>query len=671
MGVRGTITYQPALDGVRAVAVACVLLFHARVPGFGGGYLGVSMFFTLSGFLITSLLVTEHDREGRIDVGEFYRRRVRRLIPASAVCLVSVVVIAALTDVFEGVVNLRSELVGSVFQVANWFSLAGEGSYQQMLSKASGESSPLEHFWSLAVEEQFYWLWPPVMVGVLAVARGRRQRLVWVGSITATFALSAPVIAVVWGPDAAYWSTPARIAEILIGALLAVVLAGRRVDPHSFVAPVAMLVLLGCIVLFPPSSGPAYQGALPLVAVVSATLILGLQSESRFRGLLSTRPLVWLGRISYGVYLFHWPIFVILDADRTGLDGFWLTVVRFALTIVVAQVSYVLVERPIRLASGARFTFAFASSSVVLVAVVALVAVPSSLGEYWLPDQAVAAAVGIEADDTPLALLPVDGSGSVSDPVAPTAVEVSDSSSADVTSPVETLPPLPAPSRPIRVLVAGDSTAAAMGTGLIAWAAAHPDLAQVEIFWRPGCGILRGGERFFTEREPYPLGCEQAFHEALPSLVTTLDPDVVMLMGNAWDLMNRWWDGGPMRTLLDPDFRARLVVDYLHVIDSMLANGNVSIALVNPPKMISPAAGVVAASFTEPARFDVMYSVLEEIAAQRPDDVKIIAFDQWFTAAGYDQDRSVRPDGAHVDPIAAADIAERWLGEQLIRIALK
>ena len=278
MSNRPTIAYQPALDGVRAFAVAAVLLFHAGVPGFDGGYLGVSVFFTLSGFLITSLLLREHAGSGTIDLAGFYARRLRRLLPASVVCLVGVASIAATTDLFDGVTNLRAHLFGSVLQVANWVFLAGDGSYQDLLERTSGTSSPLEHFWSLAIEEQFYWVWPPLMMFVLARVPRHRGRVLVVGGLAVLTSISAPIIAAVWGADAAYWATPARISEIIIGAALATLLAGRaapeRVAP---LAPLALGALLVCIVTFPSAGGPAYAGALPLVAVASAALVLGLQ----------------------------------------------------------------------------------------------------------------------------------------------------------------------------------------------------------------------------------------------------------------------------------------------------------------------------------------------------------------------------------------------------------
>jgi peptidoglycan/LPS O-acetylase OafA/YrhL len=402
--VRSSITYQPALDGVRALAVVAVLLFHAEVPGFDGGYLGVSVFFTLSGYLITSLLVSEHDRAGRIDLARFYGRRVRRLMPASAVCLGAIVVLAALSDVFDGVADLRRQIVGSILQVANWVFLAGEGSYQELFQDTGGATSPVEHFWSLAIEEQFYWVWPPVMLAVLGSARSRRARTAVVGAITAVFVAAAPVIAVVWGPDAAYWATPARIGEILIGAVLATVLHGRDADARlAPLAPVALTVLAACVVLFPPTSGPAYEGWLPAVAVVSAALVTGVQADGPVRRALSFPPLVWLGTISYGVYLYHWPVFVVADADRVGFDGPLLVVVQLALTLGISVVSFYALERPIRHAHRMPhpLTFGGAALATAAVVVVALVVVPSA-GDYWEVDDVTADAAAIQITGEPL-----------------------------------------------------------------------------------------------------------------------------------------------------------------------------------------------------------------------------------------------------------------------------
>ncbi|MEP4650231.1 MAG: acyltransferase, partial [Ilumatobacter sp.] len=399
------IAYQPALDGVRALAVAAVLLFHAEVAGFGGGYLGVSVFFTLSGFLITSLLAAEVDTKGSVRLGAFYARRARRLLPASVLLVVLVMVASVTTDWFEGVTDLRAHIVGSLLQVANWVFLLGGGSYQELLQQAAGAASPLEHYWSLAIEEQFYWLWPVAFVGIWKLGRTMRGRLWLLGAVTAVFVVAAPVTAAVWGSDAAYWASPARAAEILLGAFLALAIAGRTVPSGWWVlAPIALTVLLVCIVVFPTSGGPAYAGWLPAIGVASSALLLGLQAASPVRTALSVSPLVWLGKVSYGVYLFHWPIFVVLNSDRVGVDGPLLFVLRIAVTLGVAQVSFTFFEQPIRRASsvGIRPTMGYAAAATVAVIVAAVVVVPGADSDYWSTSDEVTEAAALEIDDTPL-----------------------------------------------------------------------------------------------------------------------------------------------------------------------------------------------------------------------------------------------------------------------------
>ncbi|MBI5087403.1 MAG: acyltransferase [Actinobacteria bacterium] len=221
------------------MAVALVLVFHAGMAIAPAGYLGVSVFFTLSGYLITTLLLAEHAATGRIDLGRFWARRLRRLMPASLLCLVAVVV-ARQFGAFDQVGGLRGDVVGAVAQVFNWVELAGSRSCGELFGTAA---SPVEHYWSLAIEEQFYWCWPLMLWGLLALARrGRWSITALVVSITVTMSAAAIVIASTAGPDAAYWATPARLPEILVGASLACWCSGRpTVAPRAaWLAPVAL-----------------------------------------------------------------------------------------------------------------------------------------------------------------------------------------------------------------------------------------------------------------------------------------------------------------------------------------------------------------------------------------------------------------------------------------------
>ena len=232
MRAERTIPYQPALDGVRALAVIAVLLFHGGVSWMTGGYLGVSVFFTLSGFLITSLLVRETATTGRVDAGRFYARRARRLLPASLLCIAAVCLLAA-GGAFKGVSGLRSDVLGALLQVFNWVKLGSGQSYADLTTAASGLRRPLDHYWSLSIEEQFYWVWPVAVLGLLRLAR-RRPRWTLLRSLIVLYvltALAAPIIAWQWGPDAAYWATPARASEMVAGALLAVWWSARGSQP--------------------------------------------------------------------------------------------------------------------------------------------------------------------------------------------------------------------------------------------------------------------------------------------------------------------------------------------------------------------------------------------------------------------------------------------------------
>ena len=685
----GTIAYQPALDGVRALAVVAVLLFHAEVAGFSGGYLGVSVFFTLSGYLITSLLITEHAKTGTISMSGFYARRVRRLLPASLVCLTGIVVISELTDVFVGVAELRRQVMGALLQVSNWVFLAGEGSYQQLFQQAGGARSPVEHFWSLSIEEQFYWVWPPTMAFLLSRCATRRSRTLALGTLTVCFAAAAPVIAAVFGPDAAYWATPARVGEILVGALLALLLHGRSVPRvAAWLAPLSLIAIGVCVATFPAAGGPAYEGWLPAFAVASALLIVGLQSESPVRRVLSTPPFVWLGGISYGVYLYHWPIFVIADEQRTGLDGWQLVVVQLALTLGIAEISSRLLEQPIRRYRGSsrRTTLVTGGLATSAVAVVTLAVVPAALGEYWQTDDATVAAAAIDVDGSPLeplaSLVPTEAStsSSTSTPTPTTAAAAAvttmqvlateqPATTLPPTTTTTTEPPLPPLARPVRIIVAGDSTARATAAGLLAWAVEHPDMAQVEVVGKPGCGFLRGGERREGGWKAAPAECDQWLDAELPARVQATQPDVVMMMVTTWDLVDHRWDGGDGFTPLDPEFASRLSDAYASETDALLGLGAGSVALIVPP-IPNVWWGNQGTGQEDPARHAVLRSVIDGIAGTHPGQVGVIDLRKWLDDAGLTGDHDVRPDGVHLDPDAAQRVAEDFLGERLIRVAL-
>jgi len=332
--------------------VAAVVAYHLGARGATGGYLGVSAFFTLSGFLITSLLVVEHEGTGRISLAGFWTRRFRRLLPA-AVAVIGVVALASARLADGGqLADLRGDVIAGLGYVANWRFVLAERSYAELFAGPS----PLNHLWSLAIEEQFYVLFPLLTVGLLRLSRGRRA---WLGAAYGTLlagsvAWSVHLSGSAAGVSRAYYDTGARAAEVLAGCVLAVVVAGRteRLARHGRAVAVAGVAALAGVlvawVLVPQDSAWLPGGGFALHAVAVVAVLLAAHVPGPVRSLCSTSPLRLLGRVSYGVYLVHWPVIVWLDADRTGLDGAPLAVVRLAVTAALTALSFHLVEQPVR-----------------------------------------------------------------------------------------------------------------------------------------------------------------------------------------------------------------------------------------------------------------------------------------------------------------------------------
>jgi len=684
----GHFAYQPALDGIRAVAVAVVLLFHAGFGWMTGGYVGVSVFFTLSGFLITTLALVEHERRGALDVGAFYARRLRRLLPASLLCLGAVVVAAAI-GLFDGATELRRDVLGALTQVYNWVAIAGGGSYADATAGGAARTSPLEHYWSLAIEEQFYWVWPLVLLVVLR--GGRRARRLALGGLFIGCALIAPLTSIVWGPDAAYWATPARLAEILAGAVAALVLhdrrrIGRRLPQGTaLAAPAGLLVILWAALTWPAGDGPAYDGWLPVFALASVALIVGVQVDGPLRRLLSRAPFVALGIISYGVYLYHWPIYALLDEARTGLDQVPLFALRVAVTLVVSAASYVFVERPVR-QSGLTIRPAAQLATVGCALVAALVfLLPVNSTAFWAGSNDARLAVAIEpvasrdagpiavTDRPPGATSATTARATTVPPttVSPTTVAATAVSSPTVplTTTTSTLPPPPPPpppstlSRPARVLVIGDSTASATGEGLVAWAGAHPDLAQVTIRWGPACGFLRAGAEV-NESAEFAAHCDDLW-AAIPADVATLQPDVVLLMATAGDSADRVLADGTTVRPGEPAFDALIAAEYQRTVDELVAAGVRHVLWAIPPAPNSDG-HLLAGHLTDAERWTTLRTAVEATAAANPDVVTAIDVAAWVDAHG----PTARPDGLHLSREAAAVFADELLAPTVISLAV-
>lgn len=670
-GGRPVFAYQSALDGLRAAAVVAVLLFHAGFGWMSGGYLGVSVFFTLSGYLITGLLLVEFDTRGRVAYGAFIGRRLRRLAPASLLCLVAVMV-ARTAGAFEHVEALRSDVVAAALHVFNWAQLVGTGSYGALFD---GGASPLEHFWSLAVEEQFYWVWPAVFAVLARWTLGRRGgRTAALTGLFAAAAIAAPVIAAVVGPDAAYWSTPARLAEILAGAALAAALHERRlrVPGRAATAAVPSLVVITVLsAVLPAADGFAYAGGLPLVGVVSAVLVWGLQGASAVRVALSWWPVVYLGRISYGVYLFHWPVFTVMRERGWRIDTLGGFTVATAITVAISIVSFRMVEVPVRTAGWSlrrtALTTAPATAAVVVAAITMMApGVPLVRENTELFEQA-----GIVASDdtTPLATVPITtnpapASSSAAAPATTVAASDGPGSTASV---VTDLPLPPAPARPVRVLVVGDSTALYLAEGLAEWSLDHPAYAQTSVHWVPAGTFILEPEVMTYNEEGGVEESRQRFLVDVPATIAEMQPDVVVMMVTVLDIANRRWsmeEGtlGPQ----DPRYRERMAESYRQRTQELLDLGVPEVVWVVP-------AAPTHEWFQPELNDDDRYAIHREVVRAVPDgfDDRVSLFDlhAWSEAVDLRTSESWRPDGVHLEPTAALDLAERVLGPHLVTVA--
>ncbi|MCW4385291.1 acetyltransferase [Salinibacterium sp. SYSU T00001] len=343
------------LDGLRAIAVILVIVYHLGSEALPGGFLGVDLFFVISGFLITSLLLREKERNGRIRLGDFWRRRARRLLPAIAL-VVLVCSSAALIIGGDVLIGLGVQVLGAATFSSNWLALAANQGY---FDEATPEI--FKNLWSLAVEEQFYLLWPLLLLLVLLVPR-RRMRVGLLLAAALASAVAMTLLADPLGdPTRAYFGTDTHSFGLALGAALALGAhalpqgreRGRRTLQLAGTASLAVIIAASAVLH--DDSPLTYRGGLAAVSALAVVTILAtIQPGSPLARALDVRPLAWVGERSYGLYLWHWPVHVLVvvataEWNHDPLGQWAVPAISLALTVGAAQFSYVLIERPVRM----------------------------------------------------------------------------------------------------------------------------------------------------------------------------------------------------------------------------------------------------------------------------------------------------------------------------------
>jgi peptidoglycan/LPS O-acetylase OafA/YrhL len=649
------LSHIPALDGLRGLAVAVVLWFHAG--HLRGGYLGVDLFFTLSGYLITSLLVVEWRTTGTIRLGAFWGRRARRLLPALVVTLVVVGLVARWRVLPAARGDLRDAGLATLGYVANWQAiLGGNGYWEQTLTP-----SWLEHTWSLAIEEQFYLVWPLVVLAVLSVQRrwprgigrnrSKERRVRLLGTIAlggAALSAGGMIVASLGGAsvERLYLGTDTRVAAILLGAAAAcfqrvsgsimpvrgmarTVLAGGAVAALAFLAVVWTLL--------DGTSPVLYRGGL-LACGLAAVMII-TPGTSLVAPVLALPPLRALGAISYGLYLYHWPIYRFLGEADLGLQDWWLTAARIALSLVAAVASFRFIEQPI-LRRQWRWPSIRLAPIGIAAAVTALL-----VGSIGAIDAAPASQEATRPDLGPRTA----AERVVVSTTAPPPGDTAPTTTAPVARVEELIDPV--------VLVVGDSVAFSLAEEGFVPQESVLGLTTVNGA-RVGCSLMRDVGAEPPAEATFVRNCSVDW----PALVTEYQPDVVMVLFGAFGGIEPipidGHDAWPCSPQYDRRWRQRLTEAV-----TLLASAGAVVDLVTAPT--GPLAPDDKETFDE--RQDCINEVIEDVGERSP-EAETIDMAQYVCPDGECKESIdgiyLRADGLHFRD-AGALLISRWLAPEL------
>ena len=640
------LSHLPGLDGLRGVAVVVVVAFHAGFERMVGGYLGVSTFFTLSGFLITSLLLNESRRAGSVALRTFWGRRFRRLLPASLATLAAVVLLfGPFVATADQRVTMRGDVLSSLFDVANWHDILTGSSYAQLFASPS----PVLHFWSLSIEEQFYLFFPVIIVALWAATRGRRGLLAAGLGVLAAASFLEPFVFSM-SDDRVYFGTDTRAVELLLGALLAVALSSepfrRRLAMRYRWRTAAITIGAAALAVqawwwwsLPQSASWLYRGGFALYAVLSCAVITAAALPSGpLRALMSWRVLRWLGGRSYGIYLIHWPIFLTVRQTWPDLDRAVATAIGVAVTLALAVLSYRYLERPVRQRRwpAAGRAVPAAALSIAVVAALALVPLPIDKKELTANFDK-----DLSSYDAFLSQQAKRRTTTTSTlvPTAPTA----------------------------GVAVFGDSTALGVGMGFGQWSIDTGKFGAVRGDAKLGCGVSRFAALRVDMVVPQDEECA-AWPQRWAAQVAATRPDIALLVSAVWEVPDVQLPGSSRWTAIgDPAVDAFIKSEFTTAVDVLSSKGAM-VALVTWPAYgtwADDGRPDAVSRQMDPARMARFNEILAEVAASRPATSRLIDFAGWL--GDRSQDRSLRADGTHFYGPEFERVSDEWFGAELER----
>jgi peptidoglycan/LPS O-acetylase OafA/YrhL len=720
-GDRPTLNHVRGLDGIRALSVLAIIAFHSGLSSVPGGFYGVDAFFVLSGFLITSLLVGEWGETGTIRLRRFWARRARRLLPALFLLIAVIGIVLVAVPPVLATPHVLGDALSTVFYVSNWYSIHAGAGYFSL----SDQPSPLLHTWSLAIEEQFYLIWPLVVLGLLTVgtkarirrptrpagrvarslARRRTRRRVVTVLGGGRLVLTRPCRA--WGDPAfvrrrrlhvlfvvaclgslasallmaflapngytnrAYYGTDTRAQALLVGAAIAIGLTlwqqGSRRPWFTRTASVLGLAgAVGMAVLCATTSETstfAFSGGFMVVSLAAGAVVLGcaVAPRSPVVRLLELPPLPQCGRISYGVYLWYWPVLLVMSASRVHLGVYPLFLARVGVTVAIAALSYELVELPVRRGALRHWRSwlaapvgAAAAISAVFVGTLVPVGASALQGTQLAvrsPSPVTAASTTASAASTTAAVSSttastaaltavraLSGASTTAGPLATTTTTTTTPTTTTTTTatpqPSYLSPALPATtsSKPVKVLLVGDSVAGTLGVGLAEESSRYD--VQVVNEGAPGCSLSMQTQiqvLFYTVAPEPPCdvgGDPNSLLDTWRAWVDAYNPDVVVYLARG-ETFNQEL-GGQWENLGQPGFDSYLANRYRQAV-AVLASRGASVVLLTTPYYDS---GVSAAGTPwpedDPARAVLDNGIMRAVAGATPpgaDGSRVYVFD--------------------------------------------